>query len=204
MIIIKTQLEVSGRSIPGNSLERLPNRLSPLTFSLILLLAACVPNSNPASGIQPSSSTPTSSTPIAVASATPALPIWTPTSSYKTPPTITNIKRSEPELCYEVTGSEKFLDLSVQIDDPSGIEKAYIKLRFVSNEGFTGVWEQELFEGHINDIYYISPALASSAIQSTADQTGTVQYQIFAYDRAGNLGETGILSMPFTYQCSGA
>ena len=124
----------------------------------------------------------------------------------KTPPTITNIKTNISEYCvfWSAPGVHNLIVFAT-IQDPSGVASAYLKERYLGNGGYAGNWGPPAVEGNINDAYnfsvWISEDYNSPVWNRKADRYGKLEYQISAYDNAGNLGKSDILSLPVSYNC---
>ena len=132
-----------------------------------------------------------------------------------TPPTIQITQVLAKQICYVTNnsttmaaGQKQLLVVYAQIDDPAGINIAYLNSRYMSSGGYISDWAKVPGEGQTNGIYIFSVApIPAGGLYDTqfwdnrVNWTGSVQYQIFARNKAENVGSTAIQSLPFKYNC---
>jgi hypothetical protein len=113
-----------------------------------------------------------------------------------TPPTIHDVVILEEIVYYPSGCGDNILNIGARIldpsptgmdPDPSRIAEAYVRYRYMGEDGYVGGWHIQpgLFEG-MGSQYGFHIDVGSEASAELGTQDGTIEFQVFAADYAGN------------------
>ncbi|MEA3349535.1 MAG: hypothetical protein U9Q82_02815 [Chloroflexota bacterium] len=117
-------------------------------------------------------------------------PTFTLTPEDAVPPTIENVSALEATVCYPDTCGTDQLSIKANINDPSGIDDAYVKYRFLEDgSDYVGPWHTAPVHDHASGgLHGFIIDVAADAAAELGTDNGVIEYQVFAEDGFGNLG----------------
>lgn len=111
-----------------------------------------------------------------------------PSTTDTTPPTFTDAYANVTEAFYMTSacGPTEVL-ITAEIEDASGIADAHVKYRFMGDSGYVGSWHTAGLSGYgAGSVEHQFLINAGEAEFELFGENGSIQYQVFARDNAGN------------------